>query len=63
MGDLIASLGYVLKDHDMVPSFADNLIKVLERTGRLYYALYPIAYLLSVFGQSSRITVWARRKE
>lgn len=63
LGDLIASCGYILKDRNIAPSFAEELIKVPERTGRLYYALYPIACLLSIFGQSSRMTIWARRED
>ena len=64
MHDLVISSGYVLTDHSVFSSFGEKLTKIPERGGRLYYyAPYLLAYLLSVLGQSSRMTVWARRKD
>jgi hypothetical protein len=33
-----------------------------EQAVRWNYSLYPLAWLLSLFGQTGRMTVWARVK-
>jgi len=35
--------------------------RFVEYAGKWNYIFYPIAWLLSLFGQTGRMTVWARR--
>ena len=61
LSNLIASMGYVLRCKGYA-KLGQKLINFPERAGRLPYVLYPLAWLLSVFGQTGRMTVWARVK-
>lgn len=61
-GNLIASSGYLLRDKGYV-RLGQKLIDFPTWGGRWAYALYPLAWLLSVFGQTGRMTVWARVSE
>ena len=61
LGNLIASTGYVLRDRGYV-KVGQKFIDFPEHAGKWNYALYPLAWLLSVFGQTGRMTVWARVK-
>ena len=60
LSDVLASCGYFLRDHRALPRLADWLVSFPERPGRLALALYPIAFVMSLFGQTGRMTVWAR---
>lgn len=62
LSNLIASIGYVVRDKGYA-KFGGKLISFAERGGWGAYALYPLAFLLSVFGQTGRMTVWARVNE
>jgi 2-polyprenyl-3-methyl-5-hydroxy-6-metoxy-1,4-benzoquinol methylase len=62
LSNAIASLGFVLKDRGLAPHLAEHLIAFPERGGKLHYGLFPLALVLSIFGQTGRMTVWARRK-
>lgn len=61
LSNLIASTGYVLRDKGYA-SLGRRLINFPERSRWMIYALYPLAWLFSVFGQTGRMTVWARVK-
>lgn len=61
LSNLIASTGYVLRDSGYV-KVGQKFIDFPEQAGRWTYVLYPLAWLLSVFGQTGRMTVWARVK-
>lgn len=60
LNDILASCGYILRDRGALPRLADWLIAFPERPSRLALAFYPIAFALSLFGQTGRMTVWAR---
>ena len=62
LNNLFASTGYVLRDKGYA-KLGQKLIDFPECAGRWNYALYPLAWLLSVFGQTGRMTVWARVKQ
>jgi 2-polyprenyl-3-methyl-5-hydroxy-6-metoxy-1,4-benzoquinol methylase len=62
MSNLIASIGYVLKDHGYSNRITSPLINYPDMAGRKLYLMYPFAYFMSLFGQTGRMTVWARRK-
>jgi len=62
LNNLIASTGYVLRDKGYA-KLGQKLIDFPERAGRWNYVFYPLAWLLSVFGQTGRMTVWARVKQ
>ncbi|MCZ7622145.1 MAG: class I SAM-dependent methyltransferase [Candidatus Kuenenia sp.] len=59
LSNLIASTGYLLRGKGYA-GLGQKLISFPERAGRWSYALYPLAWFLSVFGQTGRMTIWAR---
>ncbi|MHB1245464.1 MAG: class I SAM-dependent methyltransferase [Sulfuriferula sp.] len=59
LSNLIASTGYVLRDKGYA-RLGQKLIEFPEHAGGWNYALYPLARLFGVFGQTGRMTVWAR---
>lgn len=59
LSNLFASTGYVLRDKGYT-KLGKKFIDFPEWAGRWNYVLYPLAWLLSVFGQTGRMTVWAR---
>jgi 2-polyprenyl-3-methyl-5-hydroxy-6-metoxy-1,4-benzoquinol methylase len=61
LSNLIASAGYVLRDKGYA-KLGEKFINFPERAGKWHYVLYPLAWLLSVFGQTGRMTIWARVK-
>lgn len=61
LSNLIASLGYKMKENKWASHFADTLIGFPEQGGRIHFLLYPLAGLLSIFGQTGRMTVWANK--
>lgn len=61
LSNLIASTGYVLRDRDYT-RVGQKLIDFPERAGKWHFALYPLAWLLSTFGQTGRMTIWARKR-
>ena len=63
VSNLVASTGYLLSDIGYDNRLARALINFPERQGRAHYRVYPLSYLLSVFGQTGRMTVWARRAD
>jgi 2-polyprenyl-3-methyl-5-hydroxy-6-metoxy-1,4-benzoquinol methylase len=62
LSNAIASTGYLLKDRKAAAHLAERLIKFPERGKKLHYVLFPLAFALSMFGQTGRMTVWARKK-
>ena len=61
LSNVIASTGYVLRDRGYA-KLGQKLIEFPERAVKWNYALYPLAWLFSVFGQTGRMTVWARAR-
>ena len=61
LSNFIASIGYWLKDHATMKRLSDLFIAYPERAGIMHYLIYPLTFLLSLFGQTGRMTVWARR--
>lgn len=59
LSNLIASTGYLLRDKGYA-RLGQALIDFPERSGRWHYVLFPLAWVLSLFGQTGRMTVWAR---
>jgi 2-polyprenyl-3-methyl-5-hydroxy-6-metoxy-1,4-benzoquinol methylase len=58
LNNLIVSTGYVLRDRGYT-SLGQRFINFPAHAGRLMYFLYPLAWLLSFFGQTGRMTIWA----
>jgi 2-polyprenyl-3-methyl-5-hydroxy-6-metoxy-1,4-benzoquinol methylase len=56
MRNLVSSFGYFLKSRGFV-SIGDALVKT---PAWILFALYPITLLLSLLGQTGRMTIWAR---
>ncbi|HEY6093514.1 MAG TPA: class I SAM-dependent methyltransferase [Gallionellaceae bacterium] len=61
LSNLIASTGYVLIDKGY-PRLGRKLVDYPVRSGWGNFILYPLAWLLSQFGQTGRMTIWARVK-
>jgi 2-polyprenyl-3-methyl-5-hydroxy-6-metoxy-1,4-benzoquinol methylase len=61
LNNLIASTGYVLRDKGY-PKLGKKFIDFIECAGFWTAVLFPLAWLLSIFGQTGRMTVWARVK-
>ncbi|MEJ7712385.1 MAG: hypothetical protein WKF84_21650 [Pyrinomonadaceae bacterium] len=63
ISNLVASIGYVMKDRRWFPGLANTLIAYPWSGGHLYVIYHPLACLLSACGQTGRMTVWAERQE
>jgi 2-polyprenyl-3-methyl-5-hydroxy-6-metoxy-1,4-benzoquinol methylase len=63
INNLIASTGYFLRDKNKLPAVAEYLIQFPNHAKKANYAIFPLAYLLGMIGQTGRMTVWARRKD
>ncbi|HEX8775518.1 MAG TPA: class I SAM-dependent methyltransferase [Pyrinomonadaceae bacterium] len=61
LSNLLASCGFVLKDRRSLARLSEKLIRFPENGGKLHYLLYPVSYLLSLAGQTGRMTVWAQK--
>ncbi len=62
--NLVSSTGYLLQDKKIFLRSAEFLVNFPERAGmKGKMALYPFAYILSILGQTGRMTVWARRND
>jgi 2-polyprenyl-3-methyl-5-hydroxy-6-metoxy-1,4-benzoquinol methylase len=60
LNNYIASMGYLLRDRGFT-SVAHKLIDFPSKGGVLTYILFPLAWLLSLVGQTGRMSVWARK--
>ncbi|MCG8487276.1 MAG: class I SAM-dependent methyltransferase [Chromatiales bacterium] len=56
------SLGYFLQERGW-PRLARWVVGRPTDKVRLYQLLYPLAYLAAIFGQTGRMTVWAKKPE
>lgn len=61
LGNLIGSLGLAMRAARLPQRWCEPLIRFPERSTRWSIAFYPIAWLLSVLGQTGRMTIWARK--
>jgi 2-polyprenyl-3-methyl-5-hydroxy-6-metoxy-1,4-benzoquinol methylase len=59
LSNLIASVGYVLRSKGYI-KLGNKFIAFPQQGGRWSYVLYPLACLFGLFGQTGRMTVWAR---
>ena len=58
--NLIASTAYLVESkgwHSL-----GNWLRNLTRGGKWFYMLFPVGWLLGIFGQSGRMTIWARKR-
>lgn len=63
LGNLAASLANSLLDRGICNRLTRFLTNFPETGGRLPYRVYPLAFILAAFGQTGRMTVWARRRD
>lgn len=61
LSNLIASSGYWLQDHGIWNWLARSLTNYPDKVHYSAYFLYPFALILSLLGQTGRVTVWAKR--
>jgi 2-polyprenyl-3-methyl-5-hydroxy-6-metoxy-1,4-benzoquinol methylase len=59
--NLFASLGYVLRSRGIDNRLVKGLIRYGDLPYRLQQLFHPLAFLLSLLGQTGRMTVWATR--
>jgi hypothetical protein len=57
---LIGSVGNLIHDRYPQSKIGTGLQRFPVTHGRLHGLIFPAAYLLSLFGQTGRMTVWAR---
>lgn len=61
LSNVIVSTGYFLRDKGY-KEVGDYLISLPRKSGKLDYLLYPFSWVLSLFGQTGRMTIWAKIK-
>lgn len=61
LSSLIASAGYAMLDKGVCRRLARIFTSMPSKGHKFNYILFPIALLFSLFGQTGRMTVWARR--
>ncbi|MCC7207904.1 MAG: class I SAM-dependent methyltransferase [Anaerolineae bacterium] len=61
IGNLMASIGYRLRDYGIGGKASHFFTSFPEASYRQQQIVYPLAFVLSLFGQTGRMTVWARR--
>ncbi len=59
LNNLFVSIGYVLQSKGY-SKLGQKFIEFPAHAALWWYILYPLALLLSIFGQTGRMTVWAR---
>lgn len=59
--NLVVSLGYVLREKGFT-SIANKFIQFPKSSGKWQYVLFPVAWIFSLFGQTGRMTIHARRE-
>jgi 2-polyprenyl-3-methyl-5-hydroxy-6-metoxy-1,4-benzoquinol methylase len=63
LSNWIGGIGYKLEDWD-APIWLSRIFKNYPgRPGLMTLMFYPISWLFALFGQTGRMTVWARRKD
>ena len=63
LSNLIASAGYWLRDHNILKKTSGQLVRYPEAARSMQYILYPLSSMFSLFGETGRMTVWARRSD
>ncbi len=61
LGNLFGSLGNLLEDCKAPTAIVHYFKRFPERARRANLILYPLAWLLALFGQTGRMTIWASR--
>jgi len=59
LNNLIPSIGYFLKDNHIMTRLSKKLVAFPEHAVITHLIFYPLAYILSLLGQTGRMTVWA----
>ncbi|MBN1309937.1 MAG: class I SAM-dependent methyltransferase [Anaerolineae bacterium] len=62
LNNLPGSLGHVLQRYGLHGRLTTLLVEFPERAWHVQHILYPIAFLMAAFGQTGRMTVWARKR-
>jgi SAM-dependent methyltransferase len=62
LGNLFGSLGYYLRERGHENRLVDWL-SGYPLNGKIHILFYPVGWLLSLAGQTGRMTVWARKRE
>ncbi|MBN1311280.1 MAG: class I SAM-dependent methyltransferase [Anaerolineae bacterium] len=62
LNNLFPSLGYLLQDRGLSGKLTTLLVEFPKHAWHVQHILYPVACLLAAFGQTGRMTVWARKR-
>lgn len=62
LGNLFSSIGYKLREKGSETALVDWLIGYPEN-GPMQYVFFPLAWLLSMSGQTGRMTIWAQQPQ
>ena len=61
ISSLVASIGYVMLDIGLATSLARKLTAMPSKGNKWNYVLFPVAYVMALFGQTGRMTIWAKK--
>lgn len=61
LGNLVGSVGHTMVEKGW-PGIGQRLVEFPGNSRRWPYLLYPFAWMMSLFAQTGRMTVWARRR-
>ena len=62
LGNFFGSLGYTLRQRGHANRLVDWLV-AYPLNGKMHLLFYPLGFLLGLFGQTGRMTIWARKPE
>ncbi|WP_457669801.1 class I SAM-dependent methyltransferase [Thiolapillus sp.] len=63
LSSLMASAGYWLRETRGESKLSRWLVGYPTKSRKLHLLFYPLAYLLAKFGQTGRMTIWARKAD
>ena len=61
LSNLVASIGYWLQDRKVFQRAASSMIRFPEAKPAIQMLLYPLSLIFGAFGQTGRMTIWARK--
>lgn len=63
ISNLVVSLGYAMQEHQIFPSLREKFVAYPTLNWRVHQFFYPLAFVLSLMGQTGRMTIWARKSK
>lgn len=63
LNNIFPSIGYFVEDHLFTNRFTKWLIQFSDKPGIRHILVLPFAWIASCFGQTGRMTIWARKTD